>query len=81
VIELLAREIGQRAHERQVAGMANDERQRVRRRLHLAVRVIDEHAVEIAHRLERPRGVGLGAQTEHRTRDSTAAAGVQTRRL
>jgi hypothetical protein len=65
VLDLFARQVGQRLRERRVARVPGHERQRVRGRLELAVRVVDEHGVGVAHRGGRPSGVGRDLQTQH----------------
>ena len=68
VVDLLARDFGERPRELGVSGVATDEREGVRRRLELAVRVIDEDRVDVAHRRGRPRVVGRDLQTQHLAR-------------
>ena len=66
--ELLLRELGERADEPEVERVADDERERVRRRLHLAVRVVDEDLVEPGDRPTGPLRIGADTQAKHRLR-------------
>ena len=65
MLELLPRDFRERTHEAEVARVPDDERQRVRRRLHLAVGVIDEDRIEVRYGARRPGRVRRGAKAEH----------------
>ena len=54
VLDLLAREVAERVGEIGIPRVPRHERERVRRCLELAVRVIDEDRVDVAHRGARP---------------------------
>ena len=65
VLDLFFRDRRERAHEIEIVRVARRERERVRRRLHLAVRVIAEQRVDVADGVRHPRVVGRHAEREH----------------
>ena len=58
VSKLFLREVDQRARDTRVPHAARGQGQRVARRLHLAVRVIDEHLRHLSGRRDDPAGIG-----------------------
>jgi hypothetical protein len=66
VRELLARERGERRHQRGPVLVAEDEVDRGRGGLLLAVRVVEEDHVEVRERAVRPGGIGRCGEGEHR---------------
>jgi hypothetical protein len=85
--ELFFREGDERAHDAGRVPETRRERQRVRRSLHLAVRVIDEHRGHVGERCLDPPRIGRARETQHaqlyrdaRERSPPVARGAASRK-
>src|SRR5690606_20179128 len=80
VLELLARELRQRRGEdRRIAGVAEDQVDRRRGGLLLAVRVVGEDRIDVRAGPPTPCGVGAGAKVQHVTRGFGRGSGRRRR--